>query len=204
MSEFVVMSDTDWARAHQVPDNEVPGVAASSQVMTATGDAAVVLGEVEVYSTGVRFTVATLLRRADVAWDPATEWDRFEDLLLGVELPDGRRIVGESRHGGFKAGDDRYALVQQGGSGGGRRADHRWLLTPLPPPGDLVVLVAHPTAGLEEARVVVPAAAMAAAREAVVTLWPWEPDAELAGWAPRQRPVPEGGWFAQALGEPPA
>ncbi len=203
MSEFVVMSDTDWARAHQVPDNEVPGVAASSQVMTATGDAAVVLGEVEVYSTGVRFTVATLLRRADVAWDPATEWDRFEDLLLGVQLPDGRRIVGEPRHGGFPAGGGHYALVAQGG-GGGRRADGRWMLTPLPPPGDLVVLVAHPTAGLEEARVVVPAAAMAAAREAVVTLWPWEPDAEPAGWAPRQRPVPEGGWFAQALGEPPA
>jgi outer membrane protein TolC len=51
--------------------------------------------------------------------------------------------------------------------------------------------------------VVIPAADLAAARRAVVTLWPWEPDAERPMPYTRPRPVPEGGWFAEALGEPP-
>ena len=73
-------------------------------------------------------------------------------------------------------------------------------LTPVPPPGDLIVVVASVPLNLPEGRVVVPAHALAEAADRRRTLWPREPDRPHGrGTEPRPE-VPSGGWFARVLG----
>ena len=198
-------SGDDWAeraRRMNVPENELPGIATAPQVLARTGDAALWLGPAEVFTTGIRLSVHLLLRRSDVATARSEPWSGMREALLGVQLADGRRIVGDSQLGGWPGADDGPALIRNGGGGGGRTYSYQWYLTPLPA-GDLVVVVSLPDAGLTEGRATIPAAGLAAAHAAVVTLWPWERDVDPPQ-PPRWQPEPpEGGWFAEALGEPP-
>ncbi len=191
------------ARRMNVPENEVPGVASAAQVLARNGDAAVWLGPVEVFGGGVRLSVQLLLRRSDaVPDDAANPWGGMRQVLVGVELPDGQRVVAADGPGAWLDHGDGPMLVHNGGGGGGRTFAYTWYLSPLPEPGDLVVVAAFPAGGLTEGRAVVPAADLAAARAAVVTLWPWEPDAQTPPPRPGRPKAPEGGWFAEALDEP--
>jgi hypothetical protein len=189
-------------RRQQIPENEVPGVATGAQLLSGTGDAALHLGPIEVFSTGVRLPLVVLLRRSDVLG--AAGHDAFqqiqEGLFLGVQLPDGRKVadsVPRWMHPGDRA-DDEPMLFANGGGGGARTFTFDWFLAPVPDPGDLLVVAALPGAGLPEGRAVVPAAAMAAARAAVVEVWPWEEDVQPAQPRRERPPAPEGGWFADA------
>lgn len=183
------------------PDNEVPGVLGVGQAVTRTADAALLLLALRVYSTGV---VLDLALRRRVEPDPSAERYQPTDhgLLVGVELADGRvaTSVGTSALGLREPEDaDVPALSTLGGGGGGRSYELSYWLTPAPPPGDLVVLAVGEPLGLPEGRVVVPAAALAEARERGERLWPREPERQ---WAPQDLPrpqVPPGGWFERAL-----
>ena len=192
----------DRVRRRQVPENEVPGVASAPQVLARNGDAALWLGPVEVFSTGVRLSVHLLLRRSDVAPD-TTAWGGMREVLFGVELRGGQRVVADDRPAAWLNDDDGPLLVHNGGGGGGRTFAYTWYLAPLPEPGDLVVVAAFPDGGLPEGRAVVAATDLAAGRAAVVVLWPWERDADVPPQRPRRPTPPDGGWFAAVLGEPP-
>ena len=199
--------DEEWieqARRRNVPENEVPGIASATQVLAHNGDAALWLGPVEVFGGGIRLSVQLLLRRSDVVPDDAANpWGGMREVLVGVQLPGGQRLVAGNDPAAWLDHADGPTLVHNGGGGGGRTFAYTWYLTPLPEPGDLVVVAAFPAGGLAEGRVVIPAADLGAARAAVVTLWPWEPDAQIQPPRPSRPKVPEGGWFAEALGEPP-
>jgi len=189
-------------RRQQIPENEVPGLATGAQLLSGTGDAALHLGPIEVFSTGVRLPVVVLLRRSDALEAMGHDaFQRFQEgLFLGVQLPDGRKVA-DSRQWWMPPGDGAEGepmLIHNSGGGGARKFQFDWFLTPVPDPGDLLVVAAMPGVGLPEGRAVVTAAAMAAARAAVVELWPWEEDVQPAQ-PQRERPSPpEGGWFADA------
>lgn len=187
-------------RRRQVPENEVPGVATGPLMLARTGDVALQLRPLEVFSTGVRLELVLLLRRSDVPWPERDAFQQFDSqLFVGVELPGGRKVMPAfPMPWDPRPESDNPALVANGGGGGGRRMALTWFLTPLPEPGDLVVVAAVPGAGLPEARVAVPAAALAEARAEVIELWPWEDEADRLPAPPVPRPpAPEGGWFAE-------
>lgn len=190
------------------PDNEVPGVLGLGQVLTRTADAALLLLALSVYSTGAVLDLA-LFRRVEA--DPMAE--RYQPMdhgvLVGIEMADGRvaTSIGTSAPGLRDPVDAQVpALNALGGGGGGRSYELSYWLTPAPPPGDLVVLAVGEPLGLPEGRVVVPASALAEARERCERLWPREPERQ---WSPQDVPrphVPRGGWFERALegDRPPA
>ena len=73
----------------------------------------------------------------------------------------------------------------------------RYWLTPLPPPGDLVVVCAWPARGLVETQTVIAADLIAAGADRIVELWPWEPPADHEPPPPSRGPdLPAGSWFA--------
>jgi hypothetical protein len=186
-----------WMR----PDNEAPGVLGLGQVVTRTADAALLLLGVSVYSTGAVLDLA-LLRRVEA--DPMAERYQPMDhgLLVGVETADGSvaTSIGPSMPGLRDPEDVQVPVLNPlGGGGGGRTYELSYWLTPVPPPGDLVVLAVGEPLGLPEGRVVVPGVALAEARGQCERLWPREPERQ---WSPQDLPrpeVPRGGWFERAL-----
>jgi len=82
-----------------------------------------------------------------------------------------------------------------GGGGGGRHYASGYWLTPVPLAGDLTVVCSWAAYGIEEARLVFPAAAITRAAGRAVELWPWEPAVEPAA-VPEPEP-PARGWFAR-------
>jgi hypothetical protein len=201
--------DEEWierARRMNVPENEVPGIASPAQVLARNGDAALWLEPVAVFSGGIRLSVQLLLRRSDAVPDDdgANPWGGMRQVLLGVELPGGRRLVAEDDPARWLDDGDAPMLVHNGGGGGGRTFASTWYLSPLPEPGDLVAGAAFPAGRRTEGRVVLPAADLAAARAAVVRLWPWERDVDRPPPSRSRPKAPEGGWFAEAFDEPSA
>lgn len=91
-------------------------------------------------------------------------------------------------------------LQPRGGGGGDREYEMSYWLTPLAPPGDLIVVVASVPLGLPEGRVVVPARALGEAADRRGALWPREPDRQHGRGAEPRPQVPSGGWFARVLG----
>ena len=194
-----------WRR-HVPPDNEVAGTVAVDAVVSRTDSVAVTLRFLRVHSTGVLLSFV-LQRRSDP--DPMTAFPLRPvdtDVLLGVELADGSTVA-VSPGGGFDATGprDRQAPVLHlnGGGGGGREYEMVYWLTPLPPSGDLVVVVASVPLALPEARVIVTAQALAAARDRCVALWPREPDRPCDPGTHASPEVPPGGWFERVLGTGP-
>lgn len=201
-----------WRRRFQPPENEVPGLVGPSLVVGRTDDVAVVLTGVRVYSTGSALDVAVRLRReprhGGEVYD-LVSGDRYgEDvdvdrlLLVGVELPDGRRATSLRSAGwpgpGAEEVSDAPALSSTGGGGGGRSYDQSYWLHPVPPPGPLVVVCSWPAFGIPEGRATVDGAALADAASRVLVLWPDEPE-ELTPYEAPEPPTPSSGWFADAV-----
>lgn len=190
------------------PENEVPTPVAVHAVLARTDDVAAALVGGHVYSTGLELDLAVRRRRDDPAspdlfslvegyghrYGVSASPDR---LLLGVDLADGSVATNA---GPEPDGDDAPRLGDRGGHGGGGSMDKKLWLTPVPPDGDVVVVCAWEALGIPETRVVLPAAALAGARDRVVTLWPLEPRAEHT--EPPRVPLrlPAGGWFERVLG----
>jgi hypothetical protein len=197
-------SATEAWRRRMPPDNEVCGTVAVDAVVTRNDDVAVTLRFLLVHSNGVVVSLV-LQRRFDP--DPAMRHETFHtidaDVLIGVELSDGSTATSAGGRPLLDADptDAQAPLLQpHGGGGGDREYEMSYWLTPLPPPGDLVVLVASVPLGLPEGRVVVPANALAEAADRRRTLWPREPDRPYEPGIGRRPEVPGGGWFARVLG----
>lgn len=179
------------------PDNEVPGLVRGPAVLHQTADFAFALADTRIYSVGLQFWFGLRSRNPQgfAGHDIAADWST---LLIGVELADGRRAMSADRW--FQPGDapqDEPTIARRGGVGAGRKFDEIVWLTPAPPPGELVVVTSCEALGVPETRHVISAEDMAAAREAIIELWPWEPVPE-----PEVRPaplptLPAGGWFEE-------
>jgi hypothetical protein len=193
--------DEEFYRRMSAPENEIPVALAENLLLARTDDAAVALVGLQVYSTGVAFTLIVRVRPAsqqmagrsvnDLVWEHGPGSGRF---LLGLELSDGRRVSNLRMPGGpadvvFTAG---------GGSGGEASIEQSWWLHPLPPEGPLRVVVRCAELGIGEADAVLDGTAIRRAAEDVVTLWPWAPPPEhLHAEPPRPPDVPPDSWFAR-------
>ncbi|MBO0898514.1 hypothetical protein J1G42_00870 [Cellulomonas sp. zg-ZUI222] len=191
--------DLDRARLRFAPpDNEVPAAVGVSGVIGRSPDAAVLLVGLSRCTVGLQIDLAIRLRL-----DPEPSDDvhaRFHaGLLVGVELADGRTVV--AGRPAWPAPDGPF-LAYRGGGGGGREWSTQLWLTPEPPPGDLVVVVAHPGLGIDESRVTVAAAALRSAAGRTEVLWPREPERPRHAVEPPPVDVPPGGWFERAFADP--
>ncbi|WP_188940650.1 hypothetical protein [Nakamurella endophytica] len=127
--------------------------------------------------------------------------DPDDRLMLGVQLPDGRRLV--MQPGSVPpAGVDPFAnpaapalTSMVGGLVGDLSQDFRYWLRPLPPAGRMLVVVRWSALGIQETLNELDAAALSAAGSSATVLWPQAPIEQRV-----QRPSPPPpttGWFAQ-------
>ncbi|NEK93929.1 hypothetical protein GCU67_07030 [Modestobacter muralis] len=202
--------DDEWMRRHSAPENEAPVAVPVSAVLARTDTAAVMLSGVQVHTTGVSFTLGLRCRPEAL--------DRFEDrsiggllwrhgrrgeqLLFGVELADGRRASNASGEGdpfGQLGGPEGLVLNSGGGGGGQLAADQTWWMSPLPPAGPLRLVVRCDLLGIPDTVTELDGAAIRAAADRVVTLWPWVSPADAEPAMPPPGPdVPPDSWFARA------
>lgn len=196
-------AEEEWverARRRSAPENEVPATVPCASYVTRTDEASMAIVGLLAFSTGLRFTVEIRRRHGEVADDHPRRFRSPDDaLLLGAQFADGRRgsTLDQPECWGAPAAEP--CLSPEGGSWGGRSGTLGYFLSPYPPPGDLLLVAAWPAADVPEARFVVPAQALATARDQVVELWPWEPEPEIeSGDDEFHSPaLPEGSWFAE-------
>jgi hypothetical protein len=198
--------DEQFFRRMSAPENEIPVAVAVNTVLARTGDVAVALQRLSVYTTGVSFDLVVRLRPDaaqaaghdlnELVWGhgPAPARGGF---LLGVEFADGRRASNLAGRPGPTPGDE-IVFTQGGGSGGMASVEQSWWLNPLPPAGPLRFVVRCPGLGIEERSVVLDGAAIQAASRDVVVLWPWAPPPESAPFEPPAPPdLPDDSWFSR-------
>jgi hypothetical protein len=197
--------DEEFFRRMSAPENEIPVAVPLNTVLARTDDVAVALQRLSVYTTGVSFDLVVRLRpdaaRAggrdlnEMLWGhgPAPDQGRF---LMGVEFADGRRASNVSGRHGPVPGDE-IVFTQGGGSGGMASVEQSWWLYPLPPQGPLRFVLRCPELGIDETSVVLDGAAIRAAADAVVVLWPWTPPPGSGPPEPPAPPdLPADSWFA--------
>lgn len=187
--------------SYAAPDNEIPAVVATEKVLAASDDVVFFLAGIRVYTNGMEFELEARVRPGVRIGETAGVYELLSDchaprhgggesLLLGVEYADARRgtNVQGIAHGGL-------TLAQHGSSGGGRGAHATYFLSPLPPPGEIRLVCALPSAGIEETVTVLDADEILAAAARVRELWPWEPE-RPEPYQPLPPRLPDGGWFA--------
>jgi hypothetical protein len=192
--------DEDFLRRVNPPENEVPVALPINVLLARTDDVAVALVGLQVYTTGVSFTLVVRARPSselaragrlnELIWEHRPGAGRF---LLGVELADGRRVSG------MRMGERDTDIVFHSGSGSGGEAsvEQSWWLSPLPPAGPLQFVVRCADLGIDETVTELDASAIRRAADDVVTLWPWEPPPEHRRSEPPAPPdLPPGSWFA--------
>ena len=203
-----------WHRRMSPPGNDFPAGVGLTVLLGRTDEAAVGLTQIEAYSTGFRFTLAVRLRqvRPELVGGrlhmvmsshvhPGMEIPLEDRLLLGLEYPDGHRtssLQDVRMLGPGAAADDQLVLVQQGGGGGELNVDQTYWVAPLPPEGPVTFVLAWPTFGIPESRVVLDSAAIRAAADRSQLLWPPQPIREPP--EPPSPPRPSSGWFAEPPG----
>jgi hypothetical protein len=198
--------DAEQARRFSAPENEVPVVVPVSALLARTDDAAVTLTGVQVFSTGIGFTLTVRCRPEalpdgeDGLHDLLWRGHRGRDtaLMVGVELADGRRASNLPGRDPFASGGPEDLVFTQGsGSGDQLSVEQEWWLSPLPPAGPLRVVVRCDLLGLPETATELDGAAIRAAAEGVVVLWPWVPPSALEPPEPPAPDVPADSWFAR-------
>jgi len=195
--------DDGRMRRFNPPENEVPAVVPVGVVLARTEASAVSLTGVRVFSTGLSFTVDLRCRPEalpDGVVDLGSQLWRGrsgDQLLVGVEFADGRRASNLPRHDPFGDPADAEAVVFHQGSGSGNQlsVEQEWWLSPLPPPGPLRVVVRCDLLGLPEATVELDGAAIQAAAEGVVVLWPWVSPSAMEPPVPVMPDLPADSWF---------
>jgi hypothetical protein len=156
------------------PPDDVIGQAAGEGFVLARTDAlALAVWGITAFPTGLAFSLAIVLRRADDPdLDPELDLDmamhRYwrgrrrgsepelpDDLLrFGVEFEDGRKAT--SLEWGWTGAEDETPpgpiLMQRGGGGGGRSYRMGWWLWPLPPGEHIAFVCEWPARGIDLTR----------------------------------------------------
>jgi len=195
-----------WA-LRQPPRNEVPAAAPVEALLASTESMAVYICGACVYRNGMGFSIQVLSRYGDEDTDDLTDplWGNGGSprLLVGIQFADGRRCSNLRADTGLEPhGKDEPYLHDEGGGGDAHRSSMELFLTPLPPSGDLTIICAWPDKDIPETTTRLPTDDIRAAANRVHQLWPDAPTQHTAR-APKPPHVPEGGWFAAQLDEPP-
>ena len=195
--------DPEWFRRMMPPENEVPVALPMNTVLARTGDIALALLGLQVYSTGLSFDLTVRVRPAGAGRLPVREamWGHRHPFapepggfLLGVELADGRRV--SSMEGRDPGAEIVFAERQSSWSDTG--GEQSWWLNPLPPEGPLRFVVRCAEMGIAETAVELDGSAARAAASGVVTLWPWEPPSfDVPPDPPPPPDLPSDSWFAR-------
>jgi len=187
------------------PDNEIPVSVPIDVLLARTDDLAVAITGARAFTTGLDFTLAVRSRAArrdglidDLGGHRPPGTDRSRHFLLGFEFADGRTVTNVDTWPP-PVDSDVPTLVPGSGGASTRFADHDFFLSPIPPPGDLIVVCAWPAADVPETRTVLDAGAIVDAARRVIVLWP-EPVDEPPLPPVEPPPVPPGGWFERAVG----
>lgn len=200
---------TGW-RPLGPPDNEIPRTVPINSPLGRGPDAALFITSVQAYRGGVQYTVSVRLRRrtdhqplnlmTQFMGGPTRDTvDPERRLLIGVELSDGRRAVmvnGLRPPSPTDEAADSAAVTlawTPGGLHNELAAEARYWMTPLPPPGPLLMVLRWLELGIEETVTELDGTAIAAAGHDAEVLWPPAPPL-----APPHPPAPPTtGWFAQ-------
>ena len=179
-------------------DAVIPGSVPAEVMLIRTEQVAVAIGSVRGYPNGFEFTVHTRLRHEDEtgpgAADPLEQHGRWRGrrepgdvLRLGVMYADGRRTSTTAGHPFFDDDADagRLVLLQGGGGGDARRWDGDFWVHPLPPEGPVTFVASWPKHGVAETGVELDGAAIRAAAQRAVTLWPEEPELDAGSGSSR-------------------
>jgi hypothetical protein len=172
-----------WER----PETVIPGSVAAEALLARTEDVAVAVGSLRAYRNGFEFTVHVRQRRVEeFLHDPFGRHPRrrgeadlpAQALRLGILYADGRRVAISGRfhpsHDELAAGE---LVLHHGGSrGSDRQWDGDFWVHPLPPDGPVTFVVSWLAKGVTEARAQVDGAAVRAAADRAVELWPDDPD----------------------------
>jgi hypothetical protein len=147
----------------------LPGQSDQRVVLFRTDRAILVLGQIDVYPTGIEFTIDLRLR--STSDDPfGTPWELHrptrqqrpggalpdEFLRLGFAFADGATWTNFDHNlGRFDEEPTVPVVIGRGGGGGGDRWTMRYWMWPLPPAGDLVVYAEWPLFGIDEVSAVI-------------------------------------------------
>ncbi|GIF20158.1 hypothetical protein BJ973_001935 [Actinoplanes tereljensis] len=204
----------EWQRRISPPENELPAGAGITALLSKTDDTAVGISQVEVYSTGFRFTLAVRLRVLGPEVPPGSLFALVgghghpglpvaaEDrLLFGIEYADGARAstLEDFRMLGPGVLSPLTLTRQGGGSSGDLSANQTFWVSPLPPAGPVTFVLAWPAFGITESRTEVDGEAIRAAADRSTLLWPPQPPVEPTPPPPPVRPAT--GWFASEDGD---
>lgn len=191
-----------WRRRHR-PVNEIPATVPLDVEIGATDSVVVFVSSLALYSNGIEFTVEARGRGGPGSDDrPVALVEGLmgtvpleHRVLLGVEFADGRRCLSTPR--GQEADPEaELLLLPSGGHGGNGVASAEWFLSPLPPPGDLTLYCAWPSAGIVETTTIIAADPLADAAPRVRQLWP---PSRIYDQQPDPTPVTlaADGWFTR-------
>jgi hypothetical protein len=169
--------EPEWRR---VPHEFLPVSVPFSAVLFQDDDVAATIQGVDVYPTGITFTLL-VVRHPE--WNgPREALEQFAGhggskggLRLGFALADGRRAEWPSHlyYGGApEPGRPDAHLITRGGSASGDVAASHYFAWPLPDEGDLTLYMRWDERGVDEASAVIPGDALRAAAASTTALWP--------------------------------
>lgn len=171
--------------------NVVPGMAPVAAVLARTGETVVAVTGIRAYPAGFGFTLnlrlRNLQRRGGREFWPFHElgphrgppWPD-EILRLTIQFTDGRSVtnIDPSPRDPEVPAFEQPMMSSGPGTGGGVDGwsfDMEYRVRPLPPPGSLAFICVWPGRGIPPSRIEVDGAAIRAAADAAVTLWPDDP-----------------------------
>ncbi|MEZ0114529.1 hypothetical protein ABH920_008564 [Catenulispora sp. EB89] len=185
-----------WVR----PDAALPAAMAENAILVHEERLAIAIGGLSVYPNGFDFSIHIRTRDDSEEINPhgrrrdyvrntvRADTDPEQNLRVGVLFADGRRAASNQPRPhdtpDNEADPDEVVLLSSRGGGGGRSYDLTYWIHPLPPDGAVTIVVSWLAQGVTEARCELDGAAIRAAAEKAVQLWPDEP---LRGWVGEPR-----------------
>jgi hypothetical protein len=149
----------------------LPGLVDLSLVMARAERVVLVLGPIEVWPSGalIRLSVVArepgtaLLRALDpeIYAEAGRSWPPPELLRFGVEYADGRRVTNLTDTFPPRVDAAGILLFHRGESGGSGGFESEYWLSPVPPPGDVIVACQWPEYDIAETHPRLPAASFA-------------------------------------------
>lgn len=153
------------------PDNEVPVQVLADLVLGRTGDIAIWMDELLVYSTCVALAVQGRSRSGSGVRPPNLGFSRPGSgpiVKLRIEFDDGTAVSNGERAASGTSGS---ALVWGGGSSSGEAVSGVYYLSPVPASGSFVIVAEHPAHQMGETRNRVECEVLRDASTRVRVLW---------------------------------
>ena len=160
--------------ANARPADELPAHVPVELLLLQDEQSALWLSEVDVYTTGFGIKLSAMLR-GDSLDDPSR---RFTAVRMGLVWPDGTKVFDPRTGPAGAAGSPR--LGSRHGYGATGEYSWEWWVAPLPPQGDLTVVVDWAERGFGEARASFDTADLLSASARVISITSAEPDASEA------------------------